>query len=340
VDPDGPEAIFVEMVPRRHWARANRMLETAGDLGFLRIDAGRGLLLFEGDRERYQIPAGAILGCEVEQVEPPRSSRAETPQPYVKPKVMDLPPELVPNIDHLVFEDEQPVDSLFAERQQCLFVEPLYASWAGPPGSGKIAAMANVGLFREAKQTPLVLDGLLSGNVEVPRDPHPREHHSYLVWVYGQPPDLVLELVSDRSGGELSHKRRDYARVGVAYDVVNDPGRFLGPEVLHAFERRGREYVRLEAPWSPDLGLGLTLWSGVDQGVEATWLRWCDRDGKLVPTGEERAREAETQARQAGEQARLADERAREATEETERQRQEIEQLRAQLRALGVNPGP
>jgi Uma2 family endonuclease len=264
----------------------------------------------------------------------------ETPRPYVKPKVMDLPPELVPNIDHLVFEDEQPADSLFAERQQRLFVEPLYASWAGPPESGKFAAMANVGLFREVRQTPLVPDGLLSAGVGVPRDPHPREHHSYLLWVYGQPPSLVLELVSDRSGGELGHKQRDYARVGVAYYVVYDRGRLLGAEVLHAFETPGGKYVPLEAPWFPELALGLTLWPGVYEGVEATWVRWCDRDGNLVPTGEERARQAEAEADQAGERARQAEERARQATEEAERQRLANERLFAQLRALGGNPEP
>ena len=47
------------------------MLETASDVGFLRLDSARGLLLFEGDKERYWVPAGAILSCEVEQVEPP-----------------------------------------------------------------------------------------------------------------------------------------------------------------------------------------------------------------------------------------------------------------------------
>jgi hypothetical protein len=78
VDPDDPEAIFIEVVPRRNWARANRTLETASDVGFLRIDAQRGLLLFEGDRDRYRIPAGAVLGCEVEQVEPHNSFMTQT----------------------------------------------------------------------------------------------------------------------------------------------------------------------------------------------------------------------------------------------------------------------
>ncbi len=245
---------------------------------------------------------------------------------------MDLPPELVPNIDHLVFDIEEPV-SLFAQRQRCLFVEPLYTSWAGPPDGGKFAAMANIGLFREARQTPLVPDGLLSVGVEVPRNPHLRAHRAYLLWVYGKPPSLVLELVSDQDGGELGHLRRDYAEIGVPYYVVYDPGRLLGPEVLHAFESRGGQYVSLEKPWFEGLGLGLTLWTGVYQGVEATWLRWCDRDGNLVLSGTEQAQQAEERARE-------AEARARQATEEAERQRLENERLRAQLRALGANPEP
>jgi hypothetical protein len=248
------------------------------------------------------------------------------------------PPTPAESIDHLVFEVEEPV-SLFDERQRRLFVEPLYTSWPGPPDGGKFAAMANVGLFREATQTPLVPDGLLSVGVEVARNPHPREHHSYLLWVYGKPPSLVLELVSDRSGGELSHKPRDYARIGVPFYVVYDPGQLLGPQALHVFESRGGEYVRLETPWFPVLGLGLTLWSGVFQGVEATWLRWCDRDGNLLLTGEEWARQAEAQARLASERARGQAE-AHQAKEEAERQRLAKERLIAQLRALGVEPEP
>ena len=73
VDAEDPAAIFVAVVPRKNWARSNRMLETASDAGFLRIDTARGLILFEGDYERYWVPVGAILGCEVEQVEPPNN---------------------------------------------------------------------------------------------------------------------------------------------------------------------------------------------------------------------------------------------------------------------------
>jgi hypothetical protein len=66
VNPDDPAAIFVEIVPRAHWGKA--MLDTATDVGWILVDEVRHELLFEGDRERYRIPAGAILSCEVEQI--------------------------------------------------------------------------------------------------------------------------------------------------------------------------------------------------------------------------------------------------------------------------------
>lgn len=66
VDPDDPEAIFVEIVPRRNWERL--MLETATDVGFIVFDESSRQVLFEGDRERLTIPAAAIEVCDVERV--------------------------------------------------------------------------------------------------------------------------------------------------------------------------------------------------------------------------------------------------------------------------------
>jgi hypothetical protein len=78
VDPADPNAIFVDVTPREHWTKSNWMLETAGDVGFLRIDKTYRMLVFEGDKERYWIPAASIISCEVEQVEPPSSFMAQT----------------------------------------------------------------------------------------------------------------------------------------------------------------------------------------------------------------------------------------------------------------------
>jgi hypothetical protein len=66
MDFNHPEAFFVEVVPRKNWGRM--MLETAEDIGFVRIDHGRREILFEGDRECYRIPADAIISCDVEKI--------------------------------------------------------------------------------------------------------------------------------------------------------------------------------------------------------------------------------------------------------------------------------
>ncbi len=64
VDPNHPEAIFTEIIPRRNWGQI--MLQNAEDRGFLLIDAERRQLLFEGDFKRYRIPAHALIAGDVE----------------------------------------------------------------------------------------------------------------------------------------------------------------------------------------------------------------------------------------------------------------------------------
>ena len=64
VDPNDPEALFVEIVPKLNWGK--QMLENASDTGFLRLDRSRREILFEGDKQRLRIAAGAITYCEVE----------------------------------------------------------------------------------------------------------------------------------------------------------------------------------------------------------------------------------------------------------------------------------
>ena len=64
VDPADAEARWVEVIPRAHWVKA--MAQNASDVGVLKVDRQRGAILFEGDRERWAIPAESVLSCEVE----------------------------------------------------------------------------------------------------------------------------------------------------------------------------------------------------------------------------------------------------------------------------------
>jgi hypothetical protein len=67
------------------------------------------------------------------------------------------------------------------------------------------------------------------------------------------------------------------------------------------------------------------------QRVRRTWLRWSDRDGKVIPTGEERAAE-ECKRADAAAQSAVAE---RKRAEETGRK---LEELTAKLRQLGIEP--
>lgn len=222
-----------------------------------------------------------------------------------------------PDISHMITEDNQPVDNLFSERQMHLLKDSLYASWGGPGAGRAFIAMANVGLFFAPHEDPLVPDVLVSLDVRPPEDVWLKQHRSYFVWEYGKPPDVVIEIVSNRKGGELSNKRGSYARLGIAYYVVYDPDEQLSAQVLHVYERRRTTYVEMPEYWLSDLGLGLTLWQGECEGIQATWLRWCDEDAQILLTGQERAQ--------------LEHQRA-------EQERQRAERLAAQLRALGIEP--
>jgi hypothetical protein len=68
VDPTNPEALFVEIVPRRNWGQI--ALQNAEEVGFLHLDAERRHLLLEGDNKRYRIPLQAVISYDVELMNP------------------------------------------------------------------------------------------------------------------------------------------------------------------------------------------------------------------------------------------------------------------------------
>jgi len=258
-----------------------------------------------------------------------------------------LPPELRPNVEHLVTEDDTPVDNIFSEKQQRLLTEPLYSSpeWAG---TGRpFVALANVGLFYAIREPPFVPDMLLSLDVQVPDDLWPKSHRSYFIWEYGKPPNVVIEVVSNRKGGEDTTKLKKYAHLGIGYYVVFDPQEMLSDQPLRAFRLVANQYAPFdESLWFPDVGLGLRLWEGRFEGHPDTWLRWRDQAGEPIPTGAERAQRelhrANREHRRANQERNRADQERKRAEQEQNRadqERQRAERLAEQLRQLGVEPG-
>ncbi|HZL88945.1 MAG TPA: hypothetical protein VFB96_11270, partial [Pirellulaceae bacterium] len=62
VNPSDPRAIWVEIVPRQRWTDV--AIDKSSDGGLLLVDEENRRVLFEGIKQRYRIPAGAIAHCE------------------------------------------------------------------------------------------------------------------------------------------------------------------------------------------------------------------------------------------------------------------------------------
>ena len=235
-----------------------------------------------------------------------------------------------PDISHIITEDDTPVDNMFSEKQMRLLTHTLYASWPGPGDGRPFLAMANVGLFFAIHAPPLVPDVLVSLDVTLPEEPHQKEHRSYFIWEYGKPPDVVVEVVSNRVGKELGNKLLDYARLGISYYVVYDPEGHISARPLRVFGRLPSGYAELNDFWLESVGLGVTLWEGEFETMRETWLRWVDRSGALVATGEERAAAEYARAESAEQRAESAEQRAQAAEQRTA-------MLAAKLRELGID---
>ena len=260
----------------------------------------------------------------------PRVAVAEPADDYV-PTYAPFPEEARPDVEHLIIQDDTPVDNFFFEALMQLLVESLSSGWAGPGKGRPFLVCANVGIFPEPKQTPMVPDVFVSLDARARGDFARKENNSYFVWMFGKPPEVVIEFVSDRRGGEDTHKKAAYARMGVAYYVIFDPWNLLRGGVLRAFELRGKTYHPTDAGRLTDVGLGLTLWDGEYKKQRARWLRWCDAGGKLILTGKEQAEQEKKRAERQKKRARQQQTRAEQAERRAER-------LAAQLRALGVDP--
>ena len=268
-----------------------------------------------------------------------------------------------PNIDHLITEDDTPVDNWFSETQQRLLAESLYNSWQ--PGQPFIT-MTNVGLFHTPRLQAIVPDVLVSLGVEAPEDMREKYNRSYFTWEFGKPPDVVVEIVSNRKGNEISDKVERYANMGVPYYAICDPWQLIQAEFLVAYQKLGGMYVRKENTFFDSINLGLTLWEGVFEEKPNLWLRWVNGEGNLLLTGsestkqekaraeQEKARAEQEKARAEQEKARAEQEKARaeraedradqekaranQAEDRAEQEKARVDQLIAKLHDLGVDP--
>ncbi len=253
------------------------------------------------------------------------------------------------DISHLVLEDDKPVDNFQSAQQQRFLVQTLYDSQALPM---PFLAEANVGLFYQPKEDPIVPDVLLSLGVQRGDDYSQRENRSYFVWELGKLPELCIEIVSNQEGDEVDLSRKSkrkgktftkkyrYGEIGVQYYVVFDPLDQIQPEMNYTkakvwtYSPDGNGYSETltqsinevgQYVWLDRIGVGLTLWRGeFEENIARVWLRWCDIDGNVILTGAERAR--------------LADRRAENSDRRADSAEAKAQRLADRLRELGLDP--
>ena len=193
------------------------------------------------------------------------------------------------DIETVVIEDGEPVDSILCEKLMRFLTHTLYASWQPESDDKRFMVNANVGIFSDLLEHPVFPDVMLSLKVETPRDWEDKRNRSYFLDTFGKPPEVVIEIVSNKVGDEKEGKLRDYALLGVKYYVVYDPLKLYKGLELECYKLGSMGYELQDRCMFRDVGLGLRIWEGEFEKTEGKWLRWCDKNGRLVPTGEELA---------------------------------------------------
>jgi Uma2 family endonuclease len=132
----------------------------------------------------------------------------------------------------------------------------------------------------------------------------------WAVWQEGgRYPDVIVELLSPTTAkADRTTKKTLYERTFKTHEYFcYDPS----SQLLEGWRLGARRRYRTIKPdprgwmWIEELELWLGPWEGVYRGYQATWLRFYDREGRLVPTGEETAVAAEAEV--AALKARLAE---------------------------------
>jgi len=154
---------------------------------------------------------------------------------------------------------------------------------------------------------------------------------SYVLWQEVVPPQLVIEFVSGTGAEERDQtpwtgKFWVYeTAIRPAYYAIYDVQKaqvevyFLQTTHYHLLPPNERGHFPLA-----EMGVELGIWQGCYQNVDLPWLRWWDRQGNLLLTGEERAERER--------------ERAERERERAEREQERAERLAARLRELGIDP--
>ncbi len=227
------------------------------------------------------------------------------------PTVLTLPTQ-----DELPSDDGIPMESQRHKLQMDLLIYPLIP-WLKNREDGYVGG----NMFVYFSSAQLKNQDFRGPDVFVVLGVPKGERKSWVVWEEGKAPDVVIELLSEQTAQEdKTTKKQIYQdRLRVPEYFWYDP---FNLEDLAGFILEDGIYQPLSFDSqnkliSQRLGLSLVLWQGTYQEVNTVWLRWANLDGTILPTGGEKAQEAEQKATQA---------------------EQKAQKLAAKLRELGINP--
>ena len=203
----------------------------------------------------------------------------------------------------------------------------------------------DMGIYYDPEQNPIVPDGFLS--LGVPRFKDENLRPSYVLWEEKRVPILALEVISKTTNQEYTKKKEIYQEIGIQYYVIYNPQRKIKPR-LEVYSLANQEYILLgnQSPiWLPEIGLGIGLDRGTDQGIMREWLYWYDENGERFLTPEETSQQAQTQVQQAetkAQQAEFQKQQAETKAQQAEFQKQQAEtkaeRYARKLRELGIDP--
>lgn len=123
-----------------------------------------------------------------------------------------------------------------------------------------------------------------------------------MVWQEGKGPDVVIELLSEKTAAVDKGKKKliyqNQLRVPEYFWYDPFSGELVGFR-LHGGRYRPIKPDKQGRLISQQLRLALVRRQGWYMDTEALWLRWATLDGKVLPTQEEQADEAQRQTDEA-----------------------------------------
>jgi Uma2 family endonuclease len=206
----------------------------------------------------------------------------------------------------LIYDDGEPLDSNRHRIQMNLLIDVIREAMAERQKEDFFTG-GNMFVYFSVEQAQIV--------ATQPREKHPQfrgpdvffvggvdgrcDRKAWVVWEeQGRYPDLIIELLSHSTAKvDRTTKKTLYER------TFRTPEYFLydpDTQVLEGFRLLDGAYQPVKPDkhpgregclWSRQLGLWLGRWQGQRTGLDATWLRLYDSDGRLIPTPEEAERQ-------------------------------------------------